>query len=156
ECAAGEAALRAPGFSAAPNAVRALGVRCEIEDRERSRRSSIVSEKARKCECFLTVNTVFLNGRDPSEMFYAAGSLRCQLRRGRASARSIPFTSMASSSARIDTVRAPLVGGQWNLPRSSRFAQTHKPLPSHTNAFNLVRVRLLNRNKWPLSGSCPN
>jgi hypothetical protein len=45
-------------------------------------------------------------------MFYAAGLRRSQLRLGRACARSIPFTSIASSSARIDTLAVSLASGQ--------------------------------------------
>ena len=37
--------------------------------------------------------------------------------------------------------------GQWKLPRSSRLAQTHKPLPSHSSAFSRVCARLANRNR---------
>jgi len=40
------------------------------------------------------------------KMFYAAGARRSQFRRGRASARSSPLTSIANSSGRIATLRA--------------------------------------------------
>ena len=86
-------------------------------------------------------------------MFYAAGSRRCQFDRRRAWARSIPLISIPSSSGRIDTLQASVACGQWNLPLSNRLAQTHNPLPSHNNAFSLVRVRFVNRNKCPLRGS---
>src|SRR6266700_2474054 len=71
---------------------------------------------------------------------------------------SSPFTSIANSSARIVTLRtaSSFVGstGQRKRPFSRRFAHTHNPLPSHTNAFSLVFVLFVNKNKCPLSGSC--
>jgi hypothetical protein len=41
--------------------------------------------------------------------------------------------------------------GQRNRPFSKRFAHTLIPLPSHTRALSLVRVRLENKNKYPLN-----
>src|SRR5207302_7590632 len=71
--------------------------------------------------------------------------------------RSSPFTSIASSSARIVTLRCfSLAAGQRKRPFSRRFAHTHNPLPSHTSALSLVRVRLENKNRYPLSGSWPS
>ena len=81
------------------------------------------------------------------KMFYAAGARRSQFRRGRASARSSPLTSIANSSGRITTLRASAASGHRKRPFSNRFAHTHNPLPSHTSAFKRVRVRLVNRNK---------
>src|SRR5579863_9473086 len=69
--------------------------------------------------------------------------------RGSVCFQSSPFTNMANSSARIVTLRTWSASGQRNRPFSRRFAHTHNPLPSHTKAFSLVRVRLLNRNKVP-------
>jgi hypothetical protein len=51
----------------------------------------------------------------------------------------MPFTSIASSSGRRITLRVPGRGfGQWKLPRSSRLAQTQRPLPSQTRALSRV------------------
>ena len=61
---------------------------------------------------------------------YAAAARPIQFLRGRACVRSMPFTSIASSSGRIRTLRAPLAAGQPNRPRSSRLPHTHSPLPS--------------------------
>src|ERR1700692_4279953 len=73
--------------------------------------------------------------------------------RGSVCFQSSPFTSIANSSARIVTLRSLPGSGQRKRPFSSRFAHTHNPLPSHTNAFRRVFVLLVNRNKCPLKGS---
>lgn len=93
------------------------------------------------------VSDQYVIARTLSEMFYAAESLRYQFARRCACFRSIPLINIASSSGRIVTLSDPLASGQRKRPRSSRFAQTHNPLPSHTNAFSRVRVRLVNRNR---------
>jgi hypothetical protein len=82
--------------------------------------SFIVSEKPRKCECFLAFRVIFFTTRKSLEMFYAAGSLRYQFDRGRACVRSIPLINIASSSGRIDTLRTSFASGQQNRPRSRR------------------------------------
>src|ERR1700694_6028126 len=79
--------------------------------------SSIIGEKPCKCE---------FSAREGEEMFYAAGARRSQFLRGLAWPRSSPLTSIANSSGRITTLRAPL-SGQPKRPLSSRFAHTHNP-----------------------------
>src|SRR5579863_1887014 len=67
-----------------------------------------------------------------------------------------PFTSIANSSGRIVTLCLSSASGQRKRPFSSRFAHTHRPLPSHTKAFKRVLVLLVNKKRCPLSGSCPS
>ena len=44
--------------------------------------------------------------------------------------------------------------GQPNVPFSSRLAQTHSPEPSQYTTLSRFRLRLVNKNRWPDSGSC--
>src|SRR5271154_4468276 len=84
----------------------------------------------------------FLNAR----VYYAL--LRYQLR-CLVCFTSRPFTSIASSSARIVTLCLSLASGQRKRPFSKRFAHTHNPLPSHTKAFSRVLVLLVNKKRCP-------
>src|SRR5262252_7080402 len=102
--------------------------------------------------CLPAMNS-FFSIQKAEKMFYAAGCRRYQFARGRACARSIPLSSIASSSGRIDTLCASRAFGQWKRPRSSRLAHTHRPLPSNISAFSRLCVRFVNKNKCPLKGS---
>jgi hypothetical protein len=95
------------------------------------------------------------SARSMEEMFYAAVLRRNQFLRGRAWVTSSPLTSIVNSSGRITTLRVLSAPGHRKRPFSSRFAHTHNPLPSHTSAFRRVLLRLVNRNRCPLKGSCP-
>jgi hypothetical protein len=66
-----------------------------------------------------------------------------------------PLTNIDNCSARIVTLAAPSARGQRKLPFSGRCAPPHNPLPSHASTFHRVWVRLVNKNRWPLSESCP-
>ena len=69
---------------------------------------------------------------------YDVGVRPIQFLRGRACARSMPFTSMASSSGRIVMLRVPFPAGQPKRPRSKRFAHTHNPLPSQDVELHIL------------------
>jgi hypothetical protein len=71
-------------------------------------------------------------------LFYAAGKRRSQFLRGRASATSNPFTSIASSSGRIVIHRPSCAAGHRKRPFSKRFAQTHSPLPSQDVELHIL------------------
>jgi hypothetical protein len=54
----------------------------------------------------------------------------------------MPFTSIASSSGRIVTLRVACCAfGQWKLPRSRRLAQTQRPLPDQSLQPSVRAIR---------------
>src|SRR3984957_13392221 len=83
-------------------------------------------------------------------------SFRYQLLR-RVRVRSIPPKSNESSSW-VNVTRAECSPslGPLKRPRSSRFAEIHKPLPSQYKTFNRLRPLFQNRKRRPLKGSNPS
>ncbi len=61
--------LRALEFFSAPSAVHVQDGQCGVEDRERSRGSSILLRNANECECFLACRADFVEVHKPI-LFY--------------------------------------------------------------------------------------
>jgi hypothetical protein len=67
-----------------------------------------------------------------------------------------PMSSASASGARTSFLRSLLGFGQEKRPCSSRFANTHTPVPSQYSSYSRVRSLLMKQNTAPDFGSSPS
>ena len=111
-CAVCATALRALGFSGTPKQAHVPGLRCGVGDWKRSRGKFILFESPNKSELFLRFWLTLFYQHVYQKMFYAFPSRRYHPLRGCACFKSIPFTSIASSSGLIVMLAFPVACGQ--------------------------------------------